>query len=73
VGKDKLALALELDVKTAAAAETLERDLRAPIDQLFAGATEASGKLAVTRDRTKVKISGALSWLMMSMVSAALK
>ncbi|HVK88516.1 MAG TPA: serine/threonine-protein kinase [Kofleriaceae bacterium] len=71
--KPGLALELAFDVKDAEQAELLEADLREPLNTLFTGATDASGKLVVTRTGSTVKISGTLSWLMVSMVVSSLK
>jgi serine/threonine protein kinase len=68
-----LALAVDFDVKDIAAAKTLESQIRPPLDALFAGSTDASGRLVVARTKTEVKISGTVSWLMMTMIGSALK
>ncbi|MDX2090430.1 MAG: protein kinase [Kofleriaceae bacterium] len=71
--KGGIALTVDFDVKDVAAAKTLEGKVRTPLDELFAGSTDASGRLVVTRAKSEVKISGTVSWLMMSMIGAALR
>ncbi|MBA3465109.1 MAG: protein kinase [Deltaproteobacteria bacterium] len=67
-----VAFDVALDTHDEASARQLEAKVKPELEPLFASTTDSVGKLAVTRAKSNVRISGKLSTLMMGIVSSSI-